>query len=121
MSDWRAYKALVDMVNPGKERYIQLIADKKTLSGTSGTNASIGMGTPTANWLLLKSTAPNSFTYQPAPLGTRAAPGNAYADKLIRSAYPAFDRRDFDAAQKSLDEAKALSPEQVFQVRQKSP
>ena len=113
VSDWRAYKALVDMVNPGKERYIQLIADKKTLSGTSGTNASIGMGTPTANWLLLKSTAPNSFTYQPAPLGTRAAPGNADADKLIRSAYPAFDRRDFDAAQKSLDEAKALSPEQV--------
>jgi hypothetical protein len=25
VSDWRAYKALVDMVNPGKERYIQLI------------------------------------------------------------------------------------------------
>jgi hypothetical protein len=25
VSDWRAYKALVDMVNPGKERYIQLM------------------------------------------------------------------------------------------------
>ena len=25
VSDWRAYKALVDMVNPGKERYIQLV------------------------------------------------------------------------------------------------
>jgi tetratricopeptide (TPR) repeat protein len=113
VSDWRAYKVVVDMVNPGKERYIQLLTDKKTLSGTSGTNASISMGTPTANWLILKSTAPNSFTYQPAPLGTRAAPGNADADKLIRSAYPAFDSRNFDAAQKSLDEAKVLSPEQV--------
>jgi len=25
VSDWRAYKAVVDMVNPGKERYIQLV------------------------------------------------------------------------------------------------
>jgi hypothetical protein len=25
VSDWRAYKTLVDMVNPGKERYIQLV------------------------------------------------------------------------------------------------
>jgi hypothetical protein len=26
VSDWREYKALVDMVNPGKERYIQLVS-----------------------------------------------------------------------------------------------
>ncbi len=29
VSDWRAYKALVDMVNPGKERYIQLVTVPK--------------------------------------------------------------------------------------------
>ncbi len=119
VSDWKTYKDWSDKLHIGEEPYIQLVSTYSPSTGSAPWNSanlpSVNLGKPSGNpnWLMFKQTGPTSYDYAPAPIAPGSAPGNPKADALIRSAYPLFVRNDLDGAQKSLDSAKDISPEQI--------
>jgi tetratricopeptide (TPR) repeat protein len=73
--------------------------------------------TPTPkNWLEFKQINPadsKSFELVPVPAVPGSITGSVQADRLIRSAFDAMERKDLDTAQGTLDKAKTINPEQL--------
>jgi len=93
VSDWKSYKSWLDKVEPGSEPYVQLVRAQTGAQTAAKTDAKAG-------------------TNPAQPVHTDLTPSNQDAAKLIQTAVTLIEAKDLDGAQKTLDQAAQLHPNQ---------
>jgi tetratricopeptide (TPR) repeat protein len=93
VSDWKSYKSWLDKVEPGSEPYVQLVRARKDSASTGAGSAKTDANPPQTDH-------------------TDLTPSNEEAAKLIQVAVTLIEEKDLDGAQKQLDQAAKLHPNQ---------